>query len=218
MRLKKNTFIGIFIELSLFVLFAGLSGCGPVPQQIDATYGLVRGQSVNGTGAFAEMLRDRGHKVVVSRRLTDELKESADAIVRFAPFPGPPERAEAVWYDAWLQEKPSRSLIYVPRDFDAEAEYWEDVLANLPKDYDLKNRSLMELHARIAADWPRGYPSRPKLPPIPDNGSKSRSEKSLDMQGIGRRLDFGGRYQGDEIDASSTVGIHRRVSAFDLLR
>src|SRR5262249_15502550 len=77
----------------------GLSGCS---KDLNTSYGRVRGDSINGTGVFADALRSEGHDVRVVRRLTDELAEWSDLIVRFAPYPGPPEREEADWYLEWL--------------------------------------------------------------------------------------------------------------------
>ena len=74
-------------------------GCAPA---LDATYGKSRGTSLNGTSVLAKMLRDSGHEVRTAIRLNDELADWARAIVRFAPYPGPPSREEAAWYRNWL--------------------------------------------------------------------------------------------------------------------
>ena len=100
------------------VLVAGLAllccaGCGA---QLDTTYGRSRGQSINGTGVVAELFRESGHEVRTAVRLTDELDDWADVIVRFAPRPGPPERDEADWYDEWLShERGRRARLRPPR-------------------------------------------------------------------------------------------------------
>lgn len=155
----SRRFARIVLTVGVWFAFAANCGCDSSRRELDSTYGLARGRSVNGTAAFAEMLRLRGHKVIVSRRLNDDLKSRADAIVRFAPIPGPPELEEANWYAVWLSEKPSRALIYIPRDFDAETEYWESVLAALPKNYDPKAREMMDLRRNWSNGWYR------KLPP-----------------------------------------------------
>jgi hypothetical protein len=108
-----------------------LSGCST---GYDSRYGSVRGLSLNGTGVLAELFREEGHTVRTAIRLSDELDEWADVIVRFAPYPGPPEKDEAAWYDRWLAKDTGRRIIYVPRDFDAQAEYWSEVLRTLPRD------------------------------------------------------------------------------------
>ncbi len=73
------------------------------------------------------MLRSEGHEVRTAIRLSDELAEWAEGIVRFAPYPGPPDREEAEWYEHWLADDANRWLVYVVRDFDAVAEYWKTV-------------------------------------------------------------------------------------------
>jgi hypothetical protein len=95
---------------------------------LDTSYGRVRGSSINGTSALAELFRAEGHTVRTAVRLTEELDDWAEVIVRFAPYPGPPEKDEAAWYLEWLGQGRERRIIYVPRDFDAEADYWSEVL------------------------------------------------------------------------------------------
>jgi hypothetical protein len=100
-------------------------------------------------------------------RLTDELNEWADVIVRFAPYPGPPEREEAHWYSQWLDRKPNRRLVYVCRDYDAEEDYWGAVLASLPTDAPDSVRSRVEAE-RTAARRNRSQPPRPDKDKLAD--------------------------------------------------
>ena len=74
------------------------------------------------------------------------------------PDPGPPGRDEAEWYDEWLDEGRGSGIIYVPRDYDAQAEYWQGVLEAMPKTADASlragreaSRSRQELVEPIAA-------------------------------------------------------------------
>ena len=76
---------------------------------VDAGYGRMWTNSVNGTKVFADFLRERGHTVRSAPRLNDELQAWADVIVRFAPQPGPIPHAEADWYGRWLGLKPRSS-------------------------------------------------------------------------------------------------------------
>jgi hypothetical protein len=92
---------------------------------------------LNGTSAFAAVLRDRGYDARAAIRLNDSLAEWADGIVRFATYPGPPEKAEADWYQGWLAADLDRWLIYVARDFDAAPDYWKalrDARAEVPQE------------------------------------------------------------------------------------
>jgi hypothetical protein len=113
--------------LSILGLLA-MGGCGAGPE---IGYGRSSGKSLNGTGVFSGMVRRSGHEVRVARRLTDELLDWADAIVRFAPRPGPPGHEEANWYMEWMKLTSDARLVYVVRDYDAEPEYWRLVLQDL---------------------------------------------------------------------------------------
>ena len=115
----------------LAIVATALSGCGGA---IDATYGRAHNTSVNGTGAFADLLRSQGHEVRIAVALTDELMDWAEVVVRFAPTPGPIRRVEAQWYSEWMNETDDPRMLYVPQDYDAAPEYWSRVLAELPAD------------------------------------------------------------------------------------
>ncbi len=138
-------------------------GCAP---GVDTTYGRVRSRSVNGTAALAELIRQDGHTVRVAVRLNDQVGEEADTIIRFAPYPGPPAEEEADWYLDWLYEEDDRRLIYVCRDYDAEAEYWASLLDKLPKE-DPKRERIETLQSK-AKRWPSNLPDPPDEPADPE--------------------------------------------------
>lgn len=135
------------------------SGCAQGP---DTEYGSSRGMSLNGTSVFASMLRQRGHELRTAIRLSDELESWAQGIVRFAPYPGPPGRDEAEWYDSWLASDPDRWLIYVVRDFDAESEYWKDVRDGLSEATEPDRRADAEEKRVAAVDWVSKLPAKAK--------------------------------------------------------
>ena len=128
------------ISVALF-LAAGFSGCAP---RLDERYGRSKGESLNGTGVFAGLVRTRGHEVRTALRLTDELSEWANVIVRLAPFPGTPHVEEADWYNAWLSSDPENRLIYIPRDYDATGDYWTLALSQLPPNAPARLRERIE--------------------------------------------------------------------------
>ena len=146
---------GLVIRRRAMTAVLAVVGLGPLgcSEEIDATYGRMRGASVNGTGALAELFRQEGHTVRAAVRLTDDLAEWADVIVRFAPTPGPPGRDEADWYDEWLDRGRGSGLIYVPRDYDAQAEYWQGVLEAMPKTADASLRARVEKRLEAAKPW-----------------------------------------------------------------
>ncbi len=135
----------------------GLSGCA---SGLESDYGSSRGKSINGTAVLASMLRDQAHEVRTAIRLTDELAEWSEGIVRFAPFPGPPTRDEANWYRDWLGADVNRWLIYVVRDFDATHEYWVETLAQLPASENPDHRTEAEEARDKAADWVNRLPQK----------------------------------------------------------
>jgi hypothetical protein len=141
-------------------LIALLSGCGAGGPETE--YGLSRGTSLNGTSAFAAMLRNRGHTVRAAIRLTDDLGSWAQGIVRFAPYPGPPEADEARWFRRWLAEDPNRWLIYVVRDFDTQAEYWKEVKDGLDERAEPSRRAEAEEKRAAAALWVTRLPAKPQ--------------------------------------------------------
>lgn len=145
--------------LGTLLLLCGCGGGG-----VDDEYGRARGRSINGTGALVQMFRDRGHTVRVTSRLNDQVSEWAETIVRFAPFPGAPSQKEAEWYEKWLTEDSSRLLIYIPQDFDAESEYWTQVLANLPAGTTDRFRRDAEQQRNATVSWASELPSPVKTP------------------------------------------------------
>lgn len=108
----------------LLPLVLVLGGCGG-RQGVETDYGRSMGKSVNGTGVLAELLRARGHEVRAVNRLSDRLEDRADVLIRFAPYPGPPDRQEAEWYEDWLSRNEDRRLVFVLRDGDAQRDYWK---------------------------------------------------------------------------------------------
>ena len=115
---------------------------------------------MNGTGVFAQMLRDRGHEVRVAIRLSDGLADWANAIVRFAPLPGPPAKDEAAWYRNWLAADGDRRLVYVVRDFDTVEEYWAGVRDELDDPGEAGRRAEAEQARAKAAGWVDKLPAK----------------------------------------------------------
>lgn len=141
------------------LLAASLAGCS---SDYGTDYGRLRSESMNGTGVLAQLLRAEGHEVRAAVRLSDELNEWADVIVRFAPFGGPPAKVEAEWYAQWLEDRPGRRLVYVVRDYDAEPDFWNEVLTRLPKDTPADQRERVERRHQRAMNWSDHLPTRPK--------------------------------------------------------
>ena len=153
MRMSRSV-LGLLVLTSI-----SLSGCGA---GLDTTYGRMRSPSVNGTGAFASLLREGGHETRTFSRLGTRIEDWADTIVRFAPIPGPPESAEASWYDRWLNGAPGRMVIYIPRDFDATHEYWSRALSELPADASPRLRERVTEARDESENWATKLPPKAK--------------------------------------------------------
>ena len=130
------------------------------------------GKSLNGTSAFAAIFKQRGHEVRPAIRLTEELAEWAEGIVRFATYPGPPEADEAKWYREWLADDPTRWLIYVVRDFDTQAEYWKEVRDGIAETARPDRRAEAEEKRAEAADWVARLPKKPEKTASPSDWFK----------------------------------------------
>ncbi len=146
--------------------FLIIPGCGRGPT---TDYGMSHGTSLNGTQAFAAMLRARGNEVRAAIRLDETVGDWADGLVRFAAHPGPPSKEEADWFREWLAADSERWLIYVVRDFDAQAEYWKEVrdaVAQSNQADAAARRDLAEEKRAEAADWVAKLP--PRESPVAD--------------------------------------------------
>ncbi len=160
--------LGLAAALVLaLVCLAVLQGLGNTSGP-ERGYGGTHGASINGTGTLAELLKSRGHEVRSAWRLTPELSTWADAIVRFAAVPGPPGENEADWYEEWLSDRPDRALVYVVRDFDAEAEYWSLAVQRLGEAGDQERRMLAEANRDKAGGWASRLPRKEETPADPE--------------------------------------------------
>ncbi len=113
--------------LSLAIALTALIIPGCFPPTLETSYGTLRGESINGLSVLAEVLRQRGFEVRSTGRLNDVVLDEADLIIRFAPYSGLPDVTETAYYESWLN-RTGRTLIYVPHDYDAEADYWRACL------------------------------------------------------------------------------------------
>ncbi len=144
-----NSSTGTPIRLSFAAwctLAAAVVGCGRV-DDIDATYGRRRAtigaQSVNGTGVLAHMFEQAGHRVSTWRRLSPKLGN--DRVIVWAPdsFELPSDE-ELDFLEGWLMDQSGRTLVYIARDYDAAATYWQHMTAKSP------DWQMIEIERRLA--------------------------------------------------------------------
>jgi hypothetical protein len=154
--MRRSSFF-ILHPLSFILLL--LSGCR---QDIDTEYGQrkgpMAGSSVNGTGVLAEMFERAGHRVFSWHTLSPRLRTRADCIVWFPDDFEPPTEKVRTWLEDWLTEAPGRTLVYVGRDFDAAAWYWQKVEPGTP------GNQLAELRQRKIAAMSDFQTARQKIP------------------------------------------------------
>ncbi len=196
--------VALLIGCTVIAISPGCGRGGP-----DAEYGLSRGTSLNGTAAFAELLRNRGSTVRAAVRLTDELASWAKGLVRFAPYPGPPEAEEAEWLTQWLDEDPDRWLIYVVRDFDTSAEYWKEVRDGISESAEPARRAEAEENRVAAADWVAKLPEKPKK--TGDTDEWFKVEPGAGSPKVCARLE--GPWAVDVEAAAAAVWLHEAIAA-----
>ncbi len=114
------------VAMTWLLVGGAVSGCGG--PQLDTHYAsLAPGRSdtsVNGLGAWSELLRQQGHTVRRAGALTPTVFERADCIVWFSHQYSPPSVTVQRWLDAWLSAQPERVLVVVLPDADLEWVYW----------------------------------------------------------------------------------------------
>ncbi|MGZ3385293.1 MAG: hypothetical protein ACXWNF_10355 [Isosphaeraceae bacterium] len=207
--LVGTTALALAAALGLALVVVALARGSGNAHALESGYGSSMGSSVNGTGAFAALLRTQGHNVRTAWRLTAELAGWADVIVRFAFAPGPPDREEARWYDDWLESRPERAVVYVVRDYDAQEEYWKLVLDQLSGSPHEERRKQAESNRDRARNW---------VPRLPDKEEKPAGPES--WFAVGRAADpprrckrLGGPWA-EDIDAeSAALIVHEPLKA-----
>lgn len=129
----------------------------PAPE-VDETYGTmgrIGRQSLNGTWVLAQMVRQSGHSVNQSSRLSKTLKSRADCIVWFASDWKVPDARIINWLEEWLAAKPGRTLIYVGRHFEAGPIYWKKMLERFADQYDPTLRKVIAKRQEIGEKFLR---------------------------------------------------------------
>jgi len=176
-----------------WLLVAGVvAGSGCRDEELDSTYGKRRGvrgeASVNGTAVLATMFELAGHKVQTRRHLSPRTHEF-DVIVWFPDdFQPPAEEAEQFLED-WLYRRGGKTLIYVGRDYDATADYWEKILPTAPPEQRVE---ILRRLAQARAERSRG---RARVSEAKD-GRWFRLQPGQPRRYFGRRQDRPPQLQG----------------------
>ena len=125
---------GSFLAVAALLGCVALAGC---EQDLVTEYGRRSGplasQSVNGVSVLSGMFENAGHKVSTARWLSPSVGEKADIIVWAPDDAAPPNQQVRDWFERWLSLGQGRTLIYIGRDYDAEADYWRAILPTAPE-------------------------------------------------------------------------------------
>ncbi len=173
----------------LLACFAA-AGCG---EELDEAYGRRSGLGATGspagTSVLAEMFAAAGHKVTTATRLSPRLMQQADVIVWFPDNFGPDDKAVTGWLEQWADQDSGRMLIYVGRDYDAVAHYWQKVRPLAPAavqtEMKLREADARRTHLRRkTAETPAAgiFGALPEVPPgwcQLDAGAQERQVSTL---------------------------------------
>lgn len=111
-----------------------LTGCRQ-QGQIDTQYGQINGTagglSVNGTSVFADLFSERGFQVNRAGRISPRI-DKYDTIVWIPDDRSCPDNPAIEAIEDWLDRGWERTFIYVGRDYNAYADYLQDVVENAP--------------------------------------------------------------------------------------
>ena len=119
----------------LLLSIAMLVGCRVPGEEISTEYGKINGvsngKSVNGTGVFFDMFVER--EFYVKRRTKISPRINKFQTIVWVPNSNRVPSQQAIdALDKWLDDGTERTLIYVGRDYEAQLDYVEDVVAVRP--------------------------------------------------------------------------------------
>ena len=107
-----------------------VSGCGH-RSGVSTEYGKVTGSSggasVNSTSVFFGMFGERGFDTKRYKRISPRIKRY-ETVVWFPDRQNVPSERAIKVLEKWLDEGYARTIIYVARDFDAEVEYYRQLV------------------------------------------------------------------------------------------
>lgn len=101
----------------------GLAGCTRLETEYGKSTGIEGQRSLNGFGVLREVYRRQGWKDRTVARLSERANR-IDAIVWTPTVDDPPSKEVTDWFEEWL-EQGDKTLIYVLRDYQTEATYWQ---------------------------------------------------------------------------------------------
>lgn len=149
------------LTAGLLVLTLGLAGCQD-SSSVLTTYGQRRGEagkSVNGTRVLSDMFEAQGFRVYTWKYLSSRL-DRYDAIVWAPNDFALPTTETREFFDQWLATESPKTLVYIGRDYDAAAAYWNDIWASAPAEQKLeiwrRRARATGQHAAARLNMPQG--------------------------------------------------------------
>jgi len=135
-RLRSST--RLYSQLSLTVLLIACLmslGCRKSAENLSTEYGKINGveggTSINGTSVLADMFSNRGFRVKRRSKISPRI-EHCQTLVWFPDSHSCPNSEVTQAINNWLDGGYQRTFIYVGRDYNARADYFNDVLKNAP--------------------------------------------------------------------------------------
>jgi hypothetical protein len=180
-----------------------ITGCGGNGSEtVDYKYGRRTGagyaQSLNGTLIFSELFEQRGYSVTSRKRVTPKMG-GADVVIWFPDTHGPPDPEAIEFLYRWLNDSPSRVLVYVGRDYDAEVAYWQFCQQNADQE------SMAETNRKFAEAKVRELSRNASIPD--DITLDDIDFKKLDKP---KTIDtYEGPWVDDEFELNQPVTIHQ---------
>ena len=123
------------IAAAVAVIGLGAWLAGRRDEQLTTLYGRRRGteavRSVNGTSVLSELFKRKGHRVTTVSRLSPKLEEF-DVVVWAPNDFEPPTKEQREFLEDWLANGTNRTVIYIGRDYDGAAAYWDRIAPQAP--------------------------------------------------------------------------------------
>jgi len=141
----------IGLLLAVLAIGAGIFLSGRRDEQLPTIYGRRRGtepaRSVNGTSVLSGLFKRAGHRVTTMTRLSPKVRDF-DVVVWVPDDFEPPTTEQREFLEDWLAGGTGRTVVYVGRDYDAAARYWDRVAPLAPPEQaDEALRRRAEAHA-----------------------------------------------------------------------
>ncbi|HBT78563.1 MAG TPA: hypothetical protein DEB39_16955 [Planctomycetaceae bacterium] len=133
-------------------------------------------RSINGADVFHDMCKAGKHKVRRTRFVSKRYKR-IDTVVWFCDDEmGVPDQDAIDWFEKWLEDRPGRTLVFVPRTYETDVDYWEKTVPlSKPADQWKAEAKLREAESHLerfladsaSAVSPSAVPTVPISPPSP---------------------------------------------------